>query len=270
VRKLALLALVTFSFLPVAASAQQPPAPPSVTLPGSFWIAVGDVGPAEPDNTIGQASLQQGVTAWRHGSWFFVPFVGASVTADSEGYEWNDRHPVTVAVKLQRTIGNGVVHAGGGVLFERDPATGRDRHPTAFAGYWAGWQLDRQAHLGTWPVALPGSINAASGLLTGRDPHNWMTYVSVQQGVTVFRVKGIAAVPYASLGASFDSKGRPWENRARSDAGVKLVRAITGGVIEAGVAQRFQRELKSGHQTSAPVVFVNLWIGWNPSTTSLR
>src|SRR5690606_14339929 len=151
-------------------------------------------------------------------------------------YDWNDKHPVTVAVKLTRRTRNGVIHAGGGVRFERDPETSRDRHPTAFAGYWAGWQMAGQAHAGGWPFALPGSVNASTGLLTGRHPHNWMSYVTVQQGVTAYRLKGIAAVPYASLGVSFDTKGRPWENRARSDAGFKLVHAITGGVVEAGVA----------------------------------
>jgi hypothetical protein len=269
VRKLPAFLFVTAVLFPVAVSAQQPPAAP-LTLPGSFWITTGDVGPAEPDNVVTQASLEQGITAWREGAWFLVPFVGASLTADSQGYEWNDRHPATVGVKLQRRIANGVAHAGGGVMFERDPATGRDRHATAFAGYWAGWQLDSRAHVSGSPFALPGSINVSTGLLTGRDPHNWLSYVTVQQGVTAFRLTGIAAVPYGSLGVSFDSKGRPWENRARGDAGVKVVRSITGGVIEAGVAQRFQRELKSGQQTSAPVVFVNLWIGWNPSATALR
>ena len=268
-RKLSVLVLGSFLLSSLAASAQEPlPAP--LALPGSFWIAAGGVGPAEPDNTIGQAALEQGVTVWRDGSWFLVPFVGASLTTDSLGYEWNDRHPVTVGVKLQRRMGNGVIHAGGGVMFERDPATGRERHPTAFAGYWAGWQQDSRAHVGGSPFALPGSVNISSGLLTGRDPHNWMSYLTVQQGVTAYRLKGLATIPYGSLGVSFDTKGRPWENRARSEAGVKLVRAITGGAIEAGVAQRFQRELKSGRHTSAPVVFVNMWIGWNPSATALR
>jgi hypothetical protein len=250
------------------ASAQQPDTP--LALPGSFWISIGDVGPAEPDNTIGQASLEQGITVWRSGSWFLVPFVGASVGTDSLGYEWNDRHPVTVAVRLQRRIGNGVAQAGGGVMFERDPESGEDRHPTAFAGYWTGWQMDRGAHLGRTPVAFPGSVNVSTGLLTGRDPDNWLTYAAVQQGVTAVRIKRVAVVPYGSLGVSLDSKGRPWENRARGDAGLKLAHAFTGGIVEAGIAQRVQRELKTGRQTSAPVVFVNLWVGWNPSVPAFR
>jgi hypothetical protein len=252
-----------------AASAQEP-IPSPLAFPGSFWISAGNAGPAEPGNTIGQASLEQGLTVWHEGSWFLTPFINASLTTDSRGYEWNDKHPFTVAAKLQRRTSNGVIYAGAGIMFEHDPVSGRDRHPTAFAGYWSGWQLDARAHVGASPFSLPGSVNVMSGLLTGRDPDNWMSSVSVQQGVRVFRVKGIAAVPYGSVRVSIDTKDRPWENRATSDAGVKVVRAITGGTIEAGVAQRFQRELKSGRQASEPVAFVNLWIGWNPSATGSR
>ena len=86
----------------------------------------------------------------------------------------------------------------------------------------------------------------------------------------MYRHFGIAAVPYASLQASIDTKDRPWNNRGTADVGFKAVRAIGGASIEAGVAQRFQREFKSGRQTTEPVIFANLWVGWNPSATLPR
>jgi hypothetical protein len=57
---------------------------------------------------------------------------------------------------------------------------------------------------------------------------------------------------------------RTWENRNVYDAGVKLVRPLIGGVVEAGVAARRQHDRLTGHVASAPVVYVNLWVGWNP------
>ena len=91
-----------------------------------------------------------------------------------------------------------------------------------------------------------------------------MSYATLQQGIALARGGGFALVPYGSSGISFDTKRRIWENRLTNDAGMKVVRAISGGVIEAGVAQRYQYEMLTGRNTTGPVVFVNLWIGWNP------
>lgn len=251
------------------ASAQEQ-LPPSLAFPGSFWISAGEVGPAEPGNTVGQAFFEQGISVFRSGPWFVTPFFNASLLADSRGYEWNDRNPVSVGVKLQRRTPGGVIYGGGGIMIERNPATGQRRHASLFSGYWTGWHLDGRSHVGATPFGLPGSLNLVSGLLTGRDPDNWVSYASVQQGVRVYRHFGIAAVPYASLQASIDTKDRPWNNRASADVGFKAVRAIGGASIEAGVAQRIQRQFQSGQQTSEPVTFVNLWVGWNPSATVSR
>lgn len=257
------LALVVYVMSLSAAHAQELTPTVPVAFPGSFWIAVGHAGPAEPDNTVGQAAFEQGLTLWREGGWFFGPFVNLSLTADAQGYEWNRKHPTTVGVKLQRHIGNGVAQVGGGVMFERDPSTGRERHSTVSASYWAGWQGDSVAHARGWRLAFPGSLNAYSGLLTGRDPKNWMSAVSVQQGVMTYRWHGIAVVPYGGTGITFDTKRRTWQNRLTNDAGLKAIRAVTGGVIEVGVAERHQFELLTERSTVAPVGFVNLWIGWN-------
>ena len=247
-----------------SAAAQEATPPTSVTLPGSFWMSAGNAGPAEPGNRVSQGAVEQGITPWRHGSWFAGPFVSLSFTADSAGYDWNNKHPVTIGGKLHRRIGNGVLQAGAGVMFETDPSTGDDRHPTAFVGYWAGWQGDVSAHASGRGPAFPGSINISSGLLTGRDPDNWMSYATLQQGIAVVRGGGFALVPYGSSAVSFDTKQRTWQNRLTNDGGVKVVRAFTGGVVEAGGAYRHQYEMLTGRGTAEPVAFVNLWIGWNP------
>jgi hypothetical protein len=236
----------------------------SIAFPGSFWISGGHVGPAEPDNAIAESGFEQGVAAWTHESWFLVPFLGVRFSADAEGHDWNNRRPTTVGVKLVRRVPNGVIQGGGGLLFERNPESGRTRHATVFVSYWAGWTGDRDAHTGGKSTGFPGSINAMSGLLTGRDPDNWVTAVSVQQGIVVHRWRLFSTVPYTGAAATFDSKRRTWENRVSYDAGVKLVRPIVGGVIEAGVAQRRQHYVLTNTGGSSPVAFVNLWIGWDP------
>jgi hypothetical protein len=236
-----------------------------IAFPGSFWIAAGHVGPLEPDNTVGQSHFEQGLTIWSTDAWFVIPYLAVSYTADSLGYNWNNKHPSTVGLKLARRVRNGVVEAGGGVMFERDPATGRERHPTAYASFWSGWRADSGGHRGGRVSGYPGNMYVVSGLLTGRDPRNWVTVMSAQQGILVYKWRGIAVVPHVAALASVDTKQRNWENRVSYDGGVKLARHFSGGVIEGGVVQRRQHQFRTNRVASAPVVFVNFWIGWNPS-----
>ena len=100
--------------------------------------------------------------------------------------------------------------------------------------------------------------------MTGRDPDNWMTRIDGQQGVAVMRNRVLSLVPYGAGVVTFDTKRRVWENRVTFDAGVKVVRPFVGGVIEAGVAERRQYTVLIDQVETAPVAYVNLWVGWNP------
>jgi hypothetical protein len=251
-----------------AASAQD--VPTSRAFPGSFWISSGAVGPAEPENVLTQVGVEQGITVWERNAWFLVPFASLRLSADSQGYLWNNKHPSMLGVKLARRVPGGVIQGGGGVMFERVEGSNDGQHPTAFVNYWAGWTADRRAHLGGGPAGFPGHIDASSGLLSGADPENWLTAFSAQQGVAINRSKIASIVPYAGGVLAFDSKRRPWENRATYDLGVKAVRPMVGGIVEAGVAHRRQHQLLLDRVDSGPVAFVNLWIGWNPRAISSR
>jgi hypothetical protein len=238
--------------------------PSSIAFPGSFWISAGDLAPAERGNVLGQAAFEQGITVWERGSWFLVPHVNVSLMTDSYGYAWNNRHPARVGVKIVRRIPGGMVQAGGGMMFEANPEDDERRHPTASVDYWTGWAAEGAAQRGAKFGGYPGHAWASSGLIAGRDPHNWITTAAAQQGLVVFRSRMFSVVPYSGGAISFDSKRRPWENRLSYDAGVKLVRPMVGGVVETGVAARRQHELLTGEVHSAPVAYINLWIGWNP------
>jgi hypothetical protein len=167
-------------------------------------------------------------------------------------------------MKLVWRVPGGALQGGGGLMFERDPATNDDRHLTAFVSYWTGWAAEGPAQRGGIFRGFPGHLSANSGLMTGRDPQNWMTRIDGQQGVAVLRTRALAAVPYSAGVVTFDSKRRVWENRVSLDAGLKIVRPIVGGVVEAGVAERRQYTVLTGEVSTAPVAYINLWVGWNP------
>jgi hypothetical protein len=270
-KRLRILVLAIASAFATSASGWAQEVPSSRAYPGSFWISSGAIGPAEPDNHLTMAGLEQGFTAWNRGHWFLVPFASVRVSADSQGYDWNNKHPSMLGVKLIRRVPGGVIQGGGGVMFERVDAAGDLRHPTAFVSYWAGWTADRGAHTGNRGLSFPGHLDMSSGLLSGRDPENWLTVISAQQGIALYRSRVLSVVPYAGGMVGFDSKRRDWENRATYDLGVKLVRPLVGGVLEAGVARRRQHQLTLDLEAeSAPIAFINLWIGWNPQTISAR
>jgi hypothetical protein len=260
--KFVLIACALLALLAHPVGAQEIPS--SIAFPGSFWISAGDVAPAERGNVLGQAAFEQGVTVWERGSWFLVPHVSVSLMADSYGYVWNNRHPARAGVKIVRRVPGGMVQASGGMMFEPDAEEGERRHPTAAVDYWTGWAAEGAAQRGARFGGFPGYAWASSGLIAGRDPHNWITTAAAQQGLVVFRSPFFSVVPYAGGAISFDSKRRPWENRASYDAGLKLVRPFVGGVVETGVAARRQHELLTNQVHFAPVAYVNLWIGWNP------
>ena len=261
-RRFALIACVLLALFARNVAAQEIPS--SIAFPGFFWISAGDVVPAERGNVVGQATFEQGITVWEHGSWFLIPHVNVSLMADSYGYEWNNRQPARMGVKIVRRVRGGVVQASGGMMIEPNAASDEQRHPTAAVDYWTGWAAEGGAQRGASFGGFPGYAWASSGLIAGRDPHNWITTAAAQQGLVVFRSRVVSVVPYAAGAVSFDSKERPWENRVSYDAGVKVVRPLVGGMVEAGVAARRQHELLTDHVHSAPVAYVNLWIGWNP------
>jgi hypothetical protein len=260
--RLALLACALLALFARHVGAQE--IPPSIAFPGSFWISAGNVVPAEDGNVLGQAAFEQGITVWERGSWFLIPHVNVSLMADSYGYDWNNRSPARVGLKIVRRVPGGIVQAGGGMMIEPGTDGDAQRHPTAAVDYWAGWAAEGRAQGGAAFGGFPGYAWASSGLIAGRDPHNWITTAAAQQGLVAFRSRIVSVVPYAAGAVSFDSKRRPWENRVSYDAGVKLVRPLIGGVVEAGVAARRQHELLTGQAHYAPVAYVNLWIGWNP------
>lgn len=244
--------------------------PQSMAFPGSFWLSAGNVGPAERGNVTAQAALEQGITVWQRGSLFLVPYVGATLSSDSAGYAWNNRHPAQLGAKLVWRIGGGVLQGGGGVMFEREPIAGGDHHPTAFVSYWTGWAAEGSAQRGSMLRGFPGHLAATSGLIAGRDPDNWMTRIDGQQGVAIIRNRMFSIVPYGGGVVTFDSKRRVWENRVTLDGGIKAVRSLVGGVVEAGVAERRQYTVITGDVSNAPVAYVNLWFGWNPRAVSRR
>lgn len=253
-RQVALMAVFVVTTVG-SASAQE--VPRSIAFPGSVNASFGTVGPLEPGNTLGNATFEQGVSVWRRGALFVVGFVDLTVRADTSGYAWNNTMPYLAGGKLVVAGRSGVLQAVVGVAGDVRQGTVIRASRAAHVNYWAGWQPSPN-------VALPGSVWATSGFATASEPDNWITAAHVEQGVTVLRRGHVAFVPFAGATASVDTEQRTWNNRGFVDAGLKVSSRVYGAAVDLGVAQRVTRAWQSGEIASAPVVFLNVWLGWMP------
>jgi len=229
-----------------------------IALPGSMNASFGTAGPLEPNNTMGGATFEQGVTAWRRGPLFVVGFIDLTLRADTRGYAWNNNMPYLAGGKIMISGRGGVLQGVVGVAGDARATAFRRPVPAAHVSYWAGWQRS------TSTVQIPGNAWATSGVLTATEPDNWITSAHLEQGVTAWRGRMFSLVPFAGATATVDTEHRPWNNRGFVDAGVKVSTRVHGVAVDIGAAQRMSRAWESGATASAPVVFVNLWVGWMP------
>lgn len=267
-RKWIWLGVIVVWTSPGAAFAQDAPV---LQFPGSLNASIGTLTPGERGNVVSSVTTEQGFAPFRKGSLFVVGFADSTVGADTDGLPWNRARRSTVGLKLVSVTRAGVVQAVAGVnAYDRGDGIRASR--AAYVSYWTGWRgyaaaSSRPTGL---PVAFPGHAWASSGLVTAAEPDNWVTSVSVQQGATVFRYRGISVIPFADAGAGMDSAGYNWNNRVHAAAGFKISREVLSGVVEIGVTRRHELDRLSHQSRSGPVVFANLWIGWSPGMRVAR
>ena len=263
-RKATFVATVLLAVAPGIALAQHDPTyPRAVLFPGSLNLSAGTVAPGEPGNVISSVSGEQGVALMRRGPLFVIGFVDVTARHDTDGLAWNRVTPGTGGVKLVAITRAGVIQAALGVSMyaRRDSIRARK---AMFVNYWAGWRGDTGTLHRVLPETFPGYAFASSGVITAAEPDNWITSLAVQQGATVVRALGVAAIPFVGASASADTAGHNWNNRTYADGGVKFARSVGGGVVETGVARRLEVSHATGRTRSEPMVFVNYWLGWSP------
>jgi hypothetical protein len=182
-----------------------------------------------------------------------------TLRADTKGYSWNNTTPYVTGVKLVAAGSAGVFQAAVGVAGDLRDSEVSGATPAGYVTFWKGWQPPTRLR------QAPGRLWAASGIVTPREPRNWVTSAHVDQGITAWTVWGNAVVPFVGATAVVDVKGYAWNNRGFVDSGVKLARNVKAAVVDFGVAQRAVREWKTGATHMSPVVFVNFWMGWTPA-----
>jgi hypothetical protein len=249
------------------AAAQEPPAR---LFPGSINVSAGTLSPSENGNVISSMTVEQGGTAWRSGSLFALGYASVSLRNDTQGYQWNQNTPITIGARLAKTWTFGVLQANAGVSAVRRTGEPMTAGAIGYVSYWSGWRLDQRKSASAIRLAFPGHLWASSGYITPLERGNWVTTASGEQGVTVFSLARIDVVPYTAVTVVRDSKSLTWNNKTIVDAGLKVQRFVPGGVIEAGVARRDERQRIALTSRTAAAFFVNFWLGWDPRHVSTR
>jgi hypothetical protein len=253
--------VVVLAVVLAAASAQAEEKHHSLLVfPGSLSMSTGLIAPAEAGNVITGVRSEQAVALWRIGGTLIGGTVVAGASTDLDGYSWNRTQPYTVGAKVMTSTAVGVIHATAGVSGVRSEAGSR-LAPALWVSYWNDWRLSAAAA----PLAsFPGFLSGSSGLITAAERGNWITNVTLEQGATIWRGQGVEAIPYVSTGFSADTDRYQWNNRTQADSGLKLRRALLGGVADLRVAYRLEHNRQTHRATNGPIVVASFWLGWQP------
>ena len=110
-------------------------------FPGQMYASSGYVSAAEPDNWVSSAAIQQGTTVIRRYGVAVIPYIGAAVTADTAGYNWNNRSDLEGGVKVARTLpGGGVIEMAVAKRSQFNRITHESHtRPIVSMNYWMGW-----------------------------------------------------------------------------------------------------------------------------------
>src|SRR5271168_3811257 len=93
------------------------------SYPGQFWNDTGNVSPTEHNDVISASYFEQGVTIARFGDtpntqFTITPYVAVGVTADTQGFDWNNRVVGSAGGRLNKYFSHGIVSVGGAYSYE--------------------------------------------------------------------------------------------------------------------------------------------------------
>lgn len=254
--------------LGLPANAEDPNTKQPTILPGSAWSVLGNISPVERDNVISASYLEQGITVYRNKKLSLVPYVSVGLTADTKGYDWDNRLTSQAGVKLVRNFRNGIVSSG--IVYAQEyrwKTHKRAFAPIASASYWFGWQspsANRSKKKSF--TGFPGSSWGIVGNISPVEKNNVISNIYVQQGVAIAKAGSVSIVPFGESNTSLDTKGYDWNNRQIYGAGIKFVVPGPSRVAEFGASYLKEHRWRSNMRADGIVFFVKLWFGWNPNT----
>jgi hypothetical protein len=233
-----------------------PAAKLGTTYPGQVYTEVGNYSPTEA-TVLSSSYAEQGVVVARFARLSLTPYVAIGITADTQGFDWENRVTGQVGVKLVHAFNHGVFSVGTAYAVEDRFKSGTIRKSIiGYVNYWVGW------HQITEGKRFPGSSWGTIGNLSPVERGNVLAALYVQQGVVAARRGRLALVPFGEGTFSRDTQGFDWNNRSVAGAGLKGVVSLPKAVVELGGSFLQETRFGAGQSAGGFNLFLKVWAGW--------
>jgi hypothetical protein len=117
-------------------------------------------------------------------------------------------------------------------------------------------------------VGMPGQMWSANGIVSPVERGNVLFMSYFEQDATVYSTwhDSVTFTLYGSFAMSFDSEGRPWNNKVQPSGGLKLNKFFGTGVISIGTSYSYEDRFSSDKhfKASGRMDYIQDWFGWNP------
>jgi hypothetical protein len=222
---------------------------------GSSWGSISNV-PAEDDNILATVYAEQDFLHYNEGQLTFSSFIDGTLSADTEGFDWNNKAVIRAGGKLQYAIGNSghVALRFGGALEHRFKSGDTDAAPFIAAEYWFGWGYGTQ---------FPGSTWGVVGNTSPSEKGNVIAMVNLEQGVFAQSVGSGTLIPFVEARLSRDTDKYDWNNKNQFGVGVKYRHPMgKNGSFDVGIKYQHEDRIRSGTTDQGVVIFAGYWLGW--------
>lgn len=110
--------------------------------------------------------------------------------------------------------------------------------------------------------SFPGQAWTALGTQSPVEHGDIQSASYIEQGVTIYNVRGVSIIPYASLGFTADTYGFVWNNKSIATGGIKFDKLFRHGVITFGTGYSYENRFQSNQAKGGVTAYVQDWFGW--------
>jgi hypothetical protein len=222
---------------------------------GSLWGSINNV-PAENDNVQFSLYAERDYQHYRAEKLSFSSFIDGTISADSKGYDWNNKLLVRFGGKLKYQLGSSG-HAAlrfGAAVEHRFKTSTTDAAAFMAAEYWLGWG---------YGTKFPGSSWGVVGNTSPSEKGNVIAMINIEQGMFVQQVSSGSVVPFVEARITRDTDKYDWNNKNSYGIGVKYRHSIAdNATFDIGLKYQYEERIRSSNKSDGAVIFAGFWKGF--------
>lgn len=99
---------------------------------------------------------------------------------------------------------------------------------------------------------------------------NWVNQFHFDQGIVLAKTGGVLVEPYVAVNATVDSEGYSWNNKTKVEAGLRLVKPLSHGVMNVSLAYAHERREEEVGSRSDLTLYHDAWFGWSQPSVNKK